>query len=209
MVRFDFIHYVSQEYPDLQSKRLLLRGETELLLMYDEFIECPNCWCLHEDGTYECDYCGHILPRRKKYCPNCNEIYSNDECFCILCGNELISRPKYNKIISFEKMNKKRKYCPYCGQQLIKHWQRCQYCRREVSNDDLNKKLKKLKEIKDEEDDFWFLGKKTVSNQFLRYCPRCNTNLVKVDGPHGEYYMCSNYPDCTFAIDKDYVDRVL
>lgn len=41
-----------------------------------------------------------------------------------------------------------------------------------------------------------FIGKryKTVDN----VCPHCGSQLVKKDGPYGEYMQCSNYPTCRY-----------
>lgn len=38
------------------------------------------------------------------------------------------------------------------------------------------------------------------------YCPRCGVNLVKRTGKYGEFYGCSNYPDCTYTVDADYIE---
>ena len=37
-------------------------------------------------------------------------------------------------------------------------------------------------------------------------CPDCGSKLVKRNGKYGEFYGCSNYPDCTYTqniIDED------
>lgn len=39
-----------------------------------------------------------------------------------------------------------------------------------------------------------------------RFCPRCGVSLVKRNGPYGEFYACSNYPDCNYTVDTEYVE---
>ena len=34
-------------------------------------------------------------------------------------------------------------------------------------------------------------------------CPRCNSNLVLRTGKNGQFYGCSNYPNCTFTKNVD------
>ena len=41
----------------------------------------------------------------------------------------------------------------------------------------------------------------------MHTCPNCGSELVKRNGAYGEFWGCSNYPDCTYTkniIDDDY-----
>lgn len=35
-------------------------------------------------------------------------------------------------------------------------------------------------------------------------CPLCGSELVKRHGKYGEFYGCSNFPDCRYTRDIDY-----
>lgn len=37
----------------------------------------------------------------------------------------------------------------------------------------------------------------------VRICPRCGGKLVKRTGQYGEFYGCSNFPQCKYKIDSE------
>ena len=41
---------------------------------------------------------------------------------------------------------------------------------------------------------------------YVKYCPKCDGELVIREGPYGEFYGCSNFPDCEYTQSLDYED---
>lgn len=43
---------------------------------------------------------------------------------------------------------------------------------------------------------------KAISNDNSLICPRCNSKIIERRGLYGEFYGCSNFPECSYTMNK-------